>query len=107
MKRFHISISTTDYAVSVADYSKRLGCRPCVEKVGRYALWRTDILNFSISCKPDQKGGLVRHVGFEDDAEKTFHEEEDVNGIVWEYFNRDGQEKEIDDKIPGTVKRYV
>lgn len=99
MKRFHISIATDNYAASVADYSSRLGCKPCVEKEGRYALWRTGILNFSISCKPDQKGGLVRHIGFEDETAKNFSEEKDANGIIWEYFSKEAQEKEIREKF--------
>src|SRR5262249_9542673 len=96
---FHISIAADDYAASVADYSRRLGCRPCVEKVGRYALWRTDILNFSISCKPDQKSGVVRHIGFEDNAIENFSEEKDANRIIWEYFDKAAQEKEIKEKF--------
>lgn len=103
MKRFHISIATDDYAASVADYSKRLDCAPCVEKEGRYALWRTDSLNFSISCKPGQQAGLVRHLGFEDDAAKEFSEDKDVNGISWEKFNRESQAEEIREKFPGAV----
>jgi hypothetical protein len=103
MKRFHISIATDDFAASLADYSKRLGCVPCVVKEGRYALWRTDLLNFSISCKPGQKGGSVRHIGFEDAAEETFREEKDANGIIWEYFSREVQEAEIREKFGHVV----
>jgi hypothetical protein len=106
MKRFHISIAVADFSASVNDYSKRLECKPCVIQDGRYALWRTDILNFSISCKPDETSGRVRHIGFEDDRAKGFAEEKDVNGLTWEYFNRAGQESEIDDKFPQAVKSY-
>ena len=100
MKRFHISISVSDFTVSVADYSQRLGTYPCAVKDGRYALWRTDLLNFSISCKPGQPAGSIRHIGFEDDAEKDFHEEKDTVGITWEYFSYTTQQKEIEEKFP-------
>jgi hypothetical protein len=106
MKRFHISIAVAEFAASVEEYSRRLSLAPCVVAEGRYALWRTDLLNFSISCKAGQAAGVVRHIGFEDDAEKTFREEKDVNGLTWEYFSRAAQESEIDDKFPQAVKRY-
>lgn len=99
MKRFHISISTQDFAGSLADYSERLGCKPCVTVDGRYALWRTPSLNFSISCKEGQPGGIVRHLGFEDAAAGSFSEEADVNGIVWEHFSQAVQQKEIEEKF--------
>jgi catechol 2,3-dioxygenase-like lactoylglutathione lyase family enzyme len=94
-KRFHISISTADFEASVRDYTARLGAKPDVTVQGRYARWRTDLLNFSISCKPDQKGGLVRHIGFEDADEAVFREERDANGITWEYFSEPAQQEEI------------
>lgn len=94
-KRFHISVSTTDFGGSVADYTARLEAKPDVVIPGRYARWRTDLLNFSISCKPDQPGGLIRHIGFEDANEATFREEHDVNGITWEYFSEPAQQEEI------------
>ena len=101
MQRFHISISVSDFAASVADYSGRLGCSPCVVSDGRYALWKTELLNFTISCKEGQKAGTVRHIGFEDEAEKNFREEKDVNNIIWEYFSPEMQQKEIEEKFPG------
>jgi len=99
MKRFHISISVEDFPAAIADYTKRLGATPCVVKENRYALWRTELLNFSISCKPDQPAGLVRHIGFEDSEETGFREEKDNVGIVWEYFSAEAQQKEIEEKI--------
>lgn len=107
MKRFHISIAVADFAASVEDYSKRLGAQPQVVSEGRYALWRTELLNFSISCKSGQQSGLVRHIGFEDSAEKIFREEKDVNGIIWEYFSKETQQQEIDEKFPQAVKHGV
>ncbi len=100
MKRFHISISVSDFAASVADYSARLSCTPCVVENGRYALWRTDILNFSISCKQGQETGVIRHIGFEDDTATGIREEQDVNGIIWETFSKEAQAKETADKFP-------
>jgi hypothetical protein len=99
MKRFHISIATDDYAASIVDYSRRLGCAPNVEVSGRYARWQTDLLNFTISCKPGQKGRTIRHIGFEDDAVKSFREEKDVNGLIWEYFSERSQATEIEEKF--------
>ncbi len=103
MKRFHISISVDDFAASIADYSERLGTSPSIVKDNRYALWRTDTLNFSISQKPDQPAGLVRHIGFEDDDATGFSESTDVNGIIWETFSKETQAAEIRDKIPGAT----
>jgi hypothetical protein len=105
MKRFHIAIATSHFTASVADYSKRLGAPPCVIQDGRYALWRTELLNFNISCKPGQALETVRHIGFEDDAETGIREECDVNGLIWEYFSQQAQEKEIRDKFPQAVFR--
>lgn len=107
MRRFHISISTEDFAASVQDYTKRLGCEPCVVDQGRYALWRTEQLNFTISCKPGQKGGAVRHLGFEDDTAQGFSESKDTNGITWEHFSEKTQWNEIKEKFPEAVKRHV
>ena len=94
-KRFHISVSTTNFDASVRDYTARLDAKPDVVVEGRYARWRTDLLNFSISCKPGQKGGIVRHIGFEDADEANFREEQDANGITWEYFTESAQQAEI------------
>jgi hypothetical protein len=99
-KRFHISVSTTDFDASMRDYSARLGAKPDMTVAGRYARWRTELLNFTISCKPGQPGGLVRHIGFEDDGEAALREEQDVNGITWEYFSEPVQQEEIKRLIP-------
>lgn len=95
MKKFHISLSTEHFDASVTEYTKRLGCAPDKVVTGRYARWRTDLLNFTLSCKPGQKGGTVRHIGFEEDAAEGFREETDANGIVWEYFSLATQNEEI------------
>jgi hypothetical protein len=100
MTRFHISIAVDDFDASVSDYSRRLGVSPGVVAPGRYALWRTPLLNFSISCKPDEMPGRVRHIGFEDDGAQGFSDETDCNGLVWEYFSQNAQRREIEDKFP-------
>lgn len=102
MKRFHLSIAVPDYEAAVADYSARLGCEPEACVPGRYALWRTELLNFTISCKPGQAPG-VRHVGFEDAAEGGMREEVDAAGLVWEYFNAEAQREETLLKMPQLI----
>lgn len=95
MPRFHISISVDDYDVAVADYSQRLGHAPDSYETGRYARWRTDQLNFTISCKSGQPAGKIRHIGFEDNGYREMREEKDSQGIVWEYFSKEVQDAEI------------
>lgn len=71
MKRFHIALAVKDLRVSIGDYSDRLGQRPNAVVPGKYAMWRTELLNFSINEMPDRAGQL-RHIGFEDDAAVGF-----------------------------------
>lgn len=106
MKRFHISIAVSDFSASVADYTKRLGCDPVVTVKDRYALWKTELLNFSISHKKNEISGRVRHIGFEDDSLKNFAEEADCNGIIWEYFSPEAQSQEINEKFLNAVTRH-
>jgi tRNA (guanine-N7-)-methyltransferase len=94
MKRFHIAIAVADVVDSIRDYSRRLGCRPEVVIDGEYALWRTKILNLSIRKIAD-KSGTVRHIGWEDASVKSFSQEEDVNGLIWEKFSVKDQLEEI------------
>ena len=94
MKRFHISLAVRDLQASIADYSTRLGQQPNAVVAGKYAMWRTDLLNFSINEMPDRAGDL-RHVGFEDDAVQGFSRTVDVNGIEWELFSAIDQDKGI------------
>ncbi len=47
MKRFHIFIAVFDVSQSIEDYTKRLGCAPEISVPNEFALWKTDILNFS------------------------------------------------------------
>ena len=96
MRRFHIALAVANLAGSIRDYSRRLGAAPAAVVPGKYALWRTDQLNFSINEQP-QRAGQLRHLGFEDDAAPPgFALERDVNGIDWELFTPASQ----DEKIP-------
>jgi catechol 2,3-dioxygenase-like lactoylglutathione lyase family enzyme len=94
MKRFHIAIAVKDLEASIDDYSQRLGQPATVIVRGKYAMWRTDLLNFSVNQMPERAGQL-RHVGFEDDSAQGFSSSHDTNGIEWEMFSPKAQ----DDKI--------
>ena len=102
MKKIHLAIATNDIEKTVEDYSKRLGCEPCVVVPNQYALWRTNSINMSIrqdaSCKP----GELRHLGWEDPEAEEFSSEKDVHNIVWEHFSAQQQAEEIEKAWPGT-----
>lgn len=92
-RRFHIALSVGDLETSVADYSERLGCPPCVVVPGAYALWRTELPNFSV--RADGTPGALRHLGWEDEAAPGFSRQTDCNGAVWECFAQQHQRDEI------------
>ncbi|WP_266170858.1 hypothetical protein [Dyella subtropica] len=94
MKRFHIALSVRDLDASIADYNARLGQAPSAVVRGKYAMWRTDLLNFSINQSPERAGQL-RHIGFEDDAAHGFSSSPDVNGLEWEHFSAAEQDVRI------------
>ena len=94
MRRFHIALAVADLAASIADYRRRLGVEPTAIVPGKYALFRTDQLNFSINQMPERAGQL-RHLGFEDEAARGFSSDHDVNGIEWELFSPDAQDAKI------------
>jgi hypothetical protein len=94
MRRFHIALAVKDLNESIGDYSRRLGSAPAVVVAGKYAMWRTDQMNFSINQLPERAGQL-RHLGFEDDAAADFSSERDVNGIEWELFSPRAQDAKI------------
>ena len=94
MKRFHIALAVGDLDSSVEDYSTRLGQKPTVVVSNKYAMWRTDTLNFSINQIPDRAGQL-RHVGFEDEAVQGFSSNYDTNGLEWELFSPQAQDQKI------------
>jgi hypothetical protein len=94
MKRFHIALAVRDLGASIADYSARLGQLPTVVVEGKYAMWRTQLLNFSINLHAERAGQL-RHIGFEDDSAEGFTSTPDVNGIEWELFSAKAQDARI------------
>ena len=94
MRRFHIAIAVADLQVSIEDYRKRLGVAPTAVVPGKYALFRTEALNFSINEMP-ARAGQLRHLGFEDDAANGFSSTHDVNGIEWELFSPADQDAKI------------
>lgn len=94
MKRFHIALAVANLDASVEDYTRRLEQPPTVVVPGRYAMWRTDLLNFSINEMPE-KAGQLRHVGFEDDAVEGYSSSKDVNGLEWELFSVEEQDRRI------------
>ena len=93
MKLVHIAIGVEDFDASVEDYNRRLALLPVVLVRGAYALWRTEVLNLSI--RKTGSGGVIRHIGFEDDAASGFSSTVDVNGIEWELFSPESQMTEI------------
>ncbi|AME25926.1 hypothetical protein AX768_28295 [Burkholderia sp. PAMC 28687] len=96
MKRFHIALAVGSLDASIADYSHRLGQAPTAVVPGAYAMWRTDLLNFSINETSDPaKVGLLRHIGFEDDSAAGFAKTRDINGIEWEQFSPEEQDRRI------------
>jgi len=94
MRRFHIALAVADLKDSIRDYSARLGVEPTAVVAGKYAMWRTAELNFSINQMP-ARAGQLRHLGFEDSEASDFSSDHDVNGIEWELFSPRAQ----DDKI--------
>ena len=95
MKKFHISLAVNDIQESVAEYSAKFGVEPEVVIDGKYALWRAEGLNFSISCKPEI-AGQMRHLGFENPNAESFTTSADCNGILWEEFTEQMQKEEIE-----------
>ena len=100
MRKFHIAISTDKIADTIADYSIRLGCAPCSQIEGEYALWRTETLNFSIRQDKSCPAGTMRHLGWEQDDADEFSSDTDLNGIVWEKFSAEQQATEINEFWP-------
>ena len=101
--KLHIALSTDKIDETIKDYSQRLGQAPCSSVAGEYALWRTESLNLSVrqdsSCAP----GSLRHLGWEDANAKSFSQDIDVNGIVWERFNAQNQADEINQVWPNAA----
>ena len=104
MRRFHIALAVADLEASIADYSRRLGTKPAAVVPRKYALFRTDQLNFSINQMPESAGQL-RHLGFEDDAAHGFSSTHHVNGIEWELFSPADQDAKIPEVYGNEVIR--
>jgi catechol 2,3-dioxygenase-like lactoylglutathione lyase family enzyme len=94
MRRFHIALAVRDLGESITDYTRRLGAAPAVVVPGKYAMWRTTQMNFSINETPE-RAGTLRHLGFEDESAEGFTTEADPNGIVWELFSPEEQNAAI------------
>ncbi len=94
MRRFHIALAVANLAQSIEDYRRRLGVPPTAVVPGKYALFRTEQLNFSINQMPERAGQL-RHLGFEDETARGFSSDHDVNGIEWELFSPSDQDAKI------------
>ena len=98
-KRFHVALAVRDFGEALGEYTTRLGSEPCCTVDGRYALWRTDHVNLSISVDPERAGAL-RHVGFEDPSAPRMAMETDPNGFLWERFSEAQQDEEIRNRWP-------
>lgn len=99
MRRFHIALGVADISLSVEEYTHRLGCPPSIVVPGEYALWRTSSLNVSIR-RVTAHPGTLRHLGWEDPSASGFTADTDVNGIVWEHFSAEQQDREIRETWP-------
>lgn len=94
MQKLHLALAVKDLEMAVAQYSKRLGREPVAKAESRYALWRTDILNLSITQSFEDAGNL-RHLGFEHPGVFKMYSEKDIDGFEWEYFTAEQQRQEI------------
>lgn len=94
MKRFHIALAVKELEASIAEYTTILGQKPTVVVTDKYAMWRTDLLNFSINQMPERAGQL-RHLGFEDSTAHGHTSRHDCNGIEWELFSPQAQDEKI------------
>ena len=65
MRRFHISLAVADLTASISDYSARLGVEPTAVVAGKYAMWRTDQMNFSINQMPERARQLPDSVNYD------------------------------------------
>ena len=103
MKKFHISLAVKNIQESVVEYSAKFGLEPQIVIDGKYALWRTECLNFSISQKPEI-AGQMRHLGFENPEVQSFATSTDCNGILWEEFSEPMQKEEIETFYGNIIK---
>lgn len=94
MKTIHIALAVKNLDEAIADYTQRLGANPVSTAKERYALWRTDQVNLSITQDPDAAGQL-RHLGFEDSDAPAMTSDYDSNGLMWECFTAQQQRQDI------------
>jgi len=94
MKRLHIALAVKNLEASIIEFSRRLSSEPVAVANNRYALWRTQTVNLSISENPE-KAGTLRHLGFEDSEASQLSSEYDSNGFEWEHFTVEQQRQEI------------
>ena len=101
MQKIHLALAVTNLNESITDYTERLESEPCLVIQNQYALWRTGLLNLSITQvhNPGEKAGF-RHLGWEDEQAKGFTSSEDTNGITWEHFDFPSQIEAIQQKWP-------
>ena len=94
MQKLHIALAVRNLETAFAEYNQRSNCPPVAIASNRYALWRTDILNLSIT-QNSKKAGTLRHLGYEDSEVVEMFSEYDEDGIEWEYFTAQQQRQEI------------
>ena len=102
MDKIHIALAVKDLEKSISEYKQRLGCKPVAIAKGRYALWRTDILNLSIT-QDAENAGMLRHLGFESSEAARMVSDYDTDGFKWEYFTAEQQRLEIIKHYPDGV----
>lgn len=96
----HIALAVTDLDQSIRDYSQRLQAEPVCVVPDTYALWRTPVVNLSISVRLGETTASLRHLGFEDPDAPAMSEQKDCNGITWERFTPEQQRQEILERWP-------
>jgi catechol 2,3-dioxygenase-like lactoylglutathione lyase family enzyme len=95
-RRFHLALGVANLAASIADYTARLGMEPECVVPREYALWRTEVLNFSIRVVNAAEAGQLRHLGWEEPEAEAMETSVDANGILWERFSGAAQRQEIE-----------
>jgi hypothetical protein len=94
MRRLHIALAVRQLGESIEDYTHRLSVPAVVVVPHKYAMSRTESLNFAITEQPEHSGNL-RHLGFDDDDASGMSTDTDTNGIVWELFSQAVQDQAI------------
>ena len=95
MKRLHVALAVSNLDESISDYNSRLESEPVCVVPGIYALWLTPLVNLSISVKPNEAPGTLRHLGIENPNSPKMSIDTDCNNLVWEEFSVQQQKDEI------------